>query len=524
MAVRKRPTRKKPIKKKEPIKKPVKKTPVKKSSKKTKIAKKDDIVVKDDNRSPITAFYAKNVLNVEKITRMVGGAAKYLEPISTGNLCTDWLFNGGVFNGMSVTSGMEQSGKTTLVNHLIASSIKHKPTFSHFFDAEGTLNPDLADAIFTPYGISLNDLDKGDGKNSKSPWKYYRYNVIETIFNHMHLMLKLMPDKIWLPDQKTWAYIFNKNDKKHKLLMEVYNVEADSKLSVGSNKFICPTDHDSVEGAFFIDSYAAMVTLLDDDGETKTKQRSPEAAAFSNNLKRVSARLSNKGVALVGINQTRENPNSRGGFGPQLYEPGGKALGFYSSQRARLASRSSGFKNFCKSKYDKDAKRFTEKSVLVDGQKDHYDYKIINNTKNKPGNPNKSTWGRIWVADHTGNGAGFDPAYDTFQYLIESKQLKKSKKKWKFDLKKSVGKQKADMLNSLDAFDDFALKRLVLSERFNSRELTKDALAVMGLNKKVNLREALFKQLKIDKEILAIKTKNKEKENEEDYENDVTQL
>ena len=161
--------------------------------------------------------------------------------------------------------------------------------------------------------------------------------------------------------------------------------------------------------------------------KSRSKIRAAEAQAFSNQLKRVSARLSSTGTILLGTNQLRTIPgqNIRG---TRNYEPGGDALKFYSHQRARLTSRVSGFTSGL-SERDKDGSGFfLEPSVFGAGLTDQYMFKSIKNTKNKPGNPNRQGWIRVWVGDHTGKPRGIDPFYDVYMYLLATKQLKKKKK------------------------------------------------------------------------------------------------
>ena len=356
------------------------------------------------SRPSVTQFYGSQLKKIEAKTRITPNAAKYLDPLSTGLLSLDWVMNGGIYNGMCTALGTEGSGKTTTVNHIIASSIKNELAFSLFFDAEGTLNPELASNIFKPFGVSLDMLADGSDEMSENPWKYYRNNVIEKTFDHMHMLLKVMPDKVWLPDEKLWAYMFPKRDDTAKKAMAAYGMKPVQSLNT-DHAFVCPTEFSGLEGMFSIDSFAAMVTNSDDEDDGVSKIRAAEASMFSKHLRRISARLNAKGVAVMGINQLRESPNATKFSGPSWYAPGGKALGFYSSQRFTCTSRGSGFTNV-DSKYDKEARHHTEPSIFVENGYDEYDYKHFRNTKNKPGNPDKEGLGshmdfrsnnRVWT-------------------------------------------------------------------------------------------------------------------------------
>jgi len=463
-------------------------------------------------RAAISTFYVARINEIESKTHLVSNVAKYMDPLSSGYLTLDWLFSGGYYNGFASVSGPEGAGKSMAVNHAIASAIRAQLLFNFHMDAEGTINDELAAAMFAMSGIDYAGLDLLKHK----PYRYYKDNVIETIFDFVHSVLRTLPQKVWVPTHNSWAYVFDKRDANEAKKMEIYGVKAEKSLS-RHDKYVCLTDYSGLEAAFFPDSFAAMVSIGDDEEDQKSRRRAVEASAFSDNLKRISSRLSSRGCLILGVNQLRKTPNVIGRQDP-WYEPGGEALKFYSAQRARFNSVSSGFHGN-DAVYNKEFGRIAEPSVIIPGSYDLYDYKSVKNTKNKMGNPNKKSMVRVWVADHAGQGHGFDPAYDLFNYLIETGQLLKDRRKLKFNLRKSVGSKRADMLNSLPEFTEANLKALTLSEVFNLRELTDRALKGMNLTKKVGLREALFNQVHSDKKILAIKTSTKKKD-DEDYEDD----
>lgn len=495
---------------------PVKNKRVKESQKLPKSPKQVPVEAKiielpPNPRAAVAQFYVKRIHEIEAKTHLVSNVAKYCDPLSSGYLCIDWLFNGGFYNGFASVAGQEQSGKSTAINHTIASGIKSQLLFNSLIDAEGTMNDEYATAMFEMMGINyplLNDMPH-------KPYRYYKDNIIETTFDYLHAVLRAMPQKVWIPSLSSWAYIFDKRDKNEEAKMAAYGVKPERSLS-RNDKFVCLTDYAGLEAAFYIDSFAAMVSEGDDDEDQKSKRRAVEASAFSDNLRRISARLSNRGALLFGANQMRKTPNVVGRQDP-YYEPGGEALKFYSAQRARFASVASNFPGLA-AEYHKDFKQIAEPSVILPGSYDFYAYKRITNTKNKMGNPKKTTWVRAWVADHGGNGHGFDPAFDVFNFLLETGQLNKDKRKLSFNLRKSVGSKLASTLNALPVFSELDLKALVLSEVFPSRELTDKALKGMHLSKKINLRESLFAQLRSDKSLLALKTSTKKKE--VDYEDD----
>lgn len=508
-----KPKKEKTTKKLRKATKPKKADTKGKKTRKKKAEKVEEIAV--SQRQAIMNFYGGLIKSVENNTKLVSNTVKYLRPLSTGNLCLDWAFNGGIYNGMASVAGPEQSGKSTLCNHLVASCVKNDLAFISWIDAEGTLNPDLASRIFEKYGVELSQLEDASAGGPTSPWNYYRENVIEKSFSYMHQLIKIMPDKVWSTDAKCWVYMFKKRNDVHKKMMEVYDVKPVKSLTTESH-YGCPTEYDSVEAGFVIDSFAAMVTSRDDENEDKSKIRAAEAGAFSSEIKRVSARLASKGVLLFGTNQLRESPNAGPYSGDTSYEPGGKALQFFTGQRCRMNSRAGGWMSGPASKYDKESKRQSEQSVVYEGN-DLYDYKHIKNTKNKPGNPNKETFVRVWVADETGEGSGFDPAFDVFNFLRHTKQIKKSKNKWVFDARPSFGSPKiAKSLSGIESFTYLELKKLVLAETRKDKRLMKEALEEMGINKPLKLQENLFAQLKVDNDLLALKSSKKKSKDEDD--------
>ncbi len=485
----------------------------------TKRKKKLDPLVKEElpsKRSAAISFYAKRLHGVEQATRMVSNEAKYCDPLSFGILTVDWAMQGGIPNVMASVEGEEASAKTSLLNHIMASSIRAESLFTLFVDAEGTLNPKYANSIFRPYGIDLNKLVD----DNANPFRYYRENVIETVFDMIHGILKQMPTKFWVSDAKTWAYSFPKRNKVASEAMEAYGLKPDRTLTT-ENQFVCQTDFSGVEAGIFLDSFAAMVSRGDDESEEKSKQRAVEAQAFSQNLKRINARASAKGVAFFGTNQLRKIPNIT--WGSNLYAPGGEALKFFTAQRLRLASRTTGMIGLVP-KRDKETGHYLEPSSHDPDAYDHYMYKSVQNTKNKIGNPNKKTWIRIWVSDYLGEAHGVDPYFDVFQHMVTTGQIQKDKRKLRFTVRASLGSSMlVKKLNGLPVFTEMDLKALVIAEVQKDKQLLIKALAAMGLprGKFLNLRSLLFKQMRTDLSILNLSPSAEP--DKEDYE-EVTEM
>lgn len=59
-----------------------------------------------------------------------------------------------------------------------------------------------------------------------------------------------------------------------------------------------------------------------------------------------------------------------------------------------------------------------ENSVTVPEGKDIYRFIVLKTIKNKLGGiPNREVWARVWITDGDGRARGFDPVFDTFEYL-----------------------------------------------------------------------------------------------------------
>lgn len=145
-------------------------------------------------------------------------------------------------------------------------------------------------------------------------------------------------------------------------------------------------------------------------------------------------------------------------------------------------------------------------------------YKKIKNTKNKYGVPGLVAEMRVWVSDRNGNPRGFDPAYDVLQHLLNTKQVIRTSKGLKFNLKDSAGKAAAGMLNNANPVKFDILKQLVLAETTGRTDLLKKAAKALGINKNPKLRERLFNQMQVDSSLYQLHTDLKEKKEQEDYE------
>lgn len=486
--------------------------------------KKESAPISKTTFNPGVAFYGKQLDAVEKQVRMPSNSLRYLEPLSTGMLQLDRALSGGWHNVFASIAGPEASGKTTAMYHGMATALR-KPElkFCLHIEPEGTLNTEFAGNVFSQFNLNYQDLMDDD----RSPLRYYRRQVIEKVFDLMHGVLKQMPDKVWVPEAKCWGYVIPKRDKYWSSLMEAMQLTPDKKLSSDMD-YMCLTDYAGIEGGVFLDSLAAMVTENDDEKETRSKIRAAEAGAFSLHLKRVVARVASKGLVFPAVNQLRKVPGHT--YGDPNYEPGGEAIKFYSAQRLRISARAP--EKNAEIVRDKDApEQALEDSVHVKGAKDRYKYKFFKNTKNKIGFPGLRGWMRVWVADAFGAVRGFDPFFDTLEYLRDTGQIKRTGRKkgetlFAFRLKDSIGKKRAALLNDLPEFTYLQLKMLVLAEVEGDIKLFKQLGQDLDVNasmlKRVELRASLFQQIRADKSVLQIKQKEAKEDDEDD--DDVEEL
>lgn len=447
----------------------------------------------------MAAMYASKLTKVEDGLLLVSNSIVEPERVSSGVLQIDWMFGGGFVPGMSSIAGQEQTGKTTAVYHTLANSISHlKLPFNGLYDAEGAVSPKYTGKIWEPFGLDVKSLLSKAGR--EQGFYYYRDQVIETMFDYLKQAMSLMPNKNWSTQANSWAYYFPKRDDHFKRLMDVMGVKASRALSTGPF-YVCPTENSGPEGLFCVDSFASLLTREEEEKDESGKTRSAmEASEFSKQLKRVKVDLADKKIIMLGTNQLRSHVRAvYGSPDDQEYESGGNALRFYSEARCRAYSRSSSaIGKFGPFTWDKDNSKFgIEDSVEFPGGTDRYAIKEFKNTKNKFGKPGLKIYQRVWVSDARGNPRGIDPAFDVYMHLLNTRQIKKEGSKgFRFRLHPSVGKRRAELLNSLAPIKFHQLKALVVAEYTDNELLLRRALKAMGLTVKVGLRTALFAQLK----------------------------
>lgn len=385
--------------------KPVKTKPRKPPLRKPSKPKDDFFTIKADK---VTALLQE----IENKFDIVSNAMVSRDRVSTGLLCLDYVWNGGVLPGMYQISGQEKSGKTTLCLTAFGNIYRQNIPLNVMRDAEGTTGGDL-DYAEKLYGESLDSIrQNGNVRISMS-------NVIEDTYDYFKAILRRFPDKVYSGEDGCWYYRAP-DTKIGQQQMQL--IDAPATALVKKDKKLYIKAPSRIEGLAVIDSYAAMVTRGDDESDTKTKQAAPEATAFSDNIKLIIARLATKGFTIIGTNQIRENPRAM--FGSPVYEPGGNALKFYSSVRDRVSAISPSSLGVCakgalftRSKQQGMTSAIEEPSVEVSGKTDFYQLAKIQNIKNKNGPPYLLSYYRVWFRDGRGKGRGICPVFDCWQFM-----------------------------------------------------------------------------------------------------------
>lgn len=459
-------------------KKVVKKTAAKTTKKDVKKPKK---TVKEAVQEFFRPDYAALVKQVEKKFHLDSGSmsveAKRASFMSTGLLTTDLVLGGGILPGAWYTFyGGEGSAKSTHVMHIAQGAVMSNIPIIEYADFEGSLAPDYFEAMMTVRTKGLSFKNVFGVQNPRTgDWeiepriKKREYSNGEEFFDPISSMLRHLPDKRYV--NGTWFYVYDNTTINRRMIAHGKGVYS-PKLFQKYGKFFVEAEDGLAQGIYLTDSYPAMYPeKLDEDD--KGAGMAAVARMFSENVPRVLSKLKRKGVAIVGVNQLRLRPMAQGN--PE-YEPAGEAVKFASSCRMKQAPMvpPDGWAR------DPDVYGVgLEKSVTGKG-KDQYRYISVRNTKNKVSTPWLRSSQRVWI-DSTGQGRGFDPAYDTFNYLKMTGQIHGKKNKWTlptFDIKKPI--------------DWHEFKQLCL---LNGKEL-KEACAAMKLQSNPKIREVCMGQVR----------------------------
>jgi RecA/RadA recombinase len=424
----------------------------------------------------LAGFYSQLTKQIEIKQHIITAEMSARTRLSTGILVMDLLFGGGILPCMIQISGLEASGKTTLLLHVLRSALKNAIPWIGLWDAEGSITEKYANSILIDY--SMRELSEGLSKRVN----YYRRNILEEFYDFLALLLQQLPDIVY-HKELGWLYQMPKNNTYFSKMISVLGLRPDKGLSNNPNYWYCPGASGGIQGIMFIDSYASLVVRAVDEQSKGMNRRAIKAGAFSEHIERIIGRLMSKGFAVFGTNQIRTNPAARHGANPE-YEPGGIALAQYASVRCQSRSRST------PKEWDTDKQTYQaiEESAFIEGASDRYSFKMFKNTKNKFDTPLLQAWVRIWTRDHEGVGHGIDPVLDVIEYARLTNQLQ-GNPTGKKGFRIPVGP-----LSNI-TFDFYTFKCMILAEVFQDRPLWQWVAAKTGLTKPVMLQQYFFKQL-----------------------------
>jgi RecA/RadA recombinase len=429
----------------------------------------------------MSAIYADTMDSIALRQGFDSSSLEAAHAMSTGLLSMDLILGGGIRPAWFTLAGAEQSAKTTSALTIMAAAIKANVPMIAYADFEGSSSNSLPyiTSILKGNGLKL-DIDQVFGKKDESTGKWIKRPIVryraetvgEKFFDYLSEVLRNLPDKKLI--NKKWWFVFE-NNKANKAKIGEF---ADSSMpkKYGDGLWI-PAPDGNLQAIFLVDSYPAMNPSANDE-EDANNSLALQARMFSKHLPRVKGRLSQKMVAVIGINQMRAIPMAM--YGPKEQEPGGQALRYYSDARLRNTARGSGQplwpKNFNKEFLEE------EKSAEFEGT-DKYRYIHSKAIKNKLWIPSRQTWFRIWVEDGSGTARGFDPFFDTMYFLKQTGQLiGKGRKGLSLNLE-GLGKGKP-----LDWYD---YKKWVLGDKEAMIAICTKA----GFAKPMSLRAFCFKQM-----------------------------
>ena len=461
----------------------------------------------------LAAFYTSAITELDRSLYLRSGTATMPTPVSSGLLTMDWVMAGGANACFTQISGAEASGKSSSAMMVLASAVKAKVPLIIYIDAEGSLSAEFAENV-------LGHFDMGNVFRTGRAL-YYDTNIIEDVAGLISGILRKMPEKTYLPEEKTWAYLVPKASKKHLPLLaalEKQGLKPDKKLSASGKSWVVPTTYSGLEAVIVVDSWASMIPRDLDETEGDLKGgMAANARAFSREIPRFQGKLKGRGVALWSVNQLRQTPGVM--YGDPLRESGGTALQYASSARARMFSRAvpQGTDR------DPDAAGLAIEPSVTGGKKakDRYAYKQIVNTKNKYGRPLLKASLRIWVSDEDGKPRGFCPVHDTLVYLQSTGQISGPLKKLQFRFLRSAAIPEAVLALEKRTFTYLELKALILHDYLRKTRPKAAAAAATHLGKfldkgAVPLRASLFKQLASDPAIWSTASAEPEIETDDD--------
>lgn len=353
---------------------------------------------------------------MEKQFRLIAGGvdkdAIYASRVSTGVLVQDLVFGGGITPGWHTIYGGEGAAKSTTEMSILANAVNTDIPIITYWDYEQSLDPQYMGNILScispngNYSQLMGDRDPKTGKWAIQPRvRYYSADVGEDFYLAMGSLLRMLPDKVF--QDKKWWYVFANTKANKAIVGSSYNKKFFSETGM---YYVEAEDGGRLQALILLDSYQAMNPNAQEEDDP-SGALAQDARMHAANIKKVRGKLRKKHCAVVGVSQLRVNPGQR--FGNPEYVSGGNALKHAADCRNKQTARSSPHGAGAVEE---------EASVIVDGGSDSYKYVHVRNEKNKFATPHCSGWLRIWI-DHEGEGRGFCPAYDCFQYLVATGRI-----------------------------------------------------------------------------------------------------
>lgn len=446
---------------------------------------------------------------LDSIERKTGGSStglgKNVARMSTGNLMLDIVLGGGIVPGWYTNFGKEQSCKSTAAMTIIASALSQKVPILGYFDYEGSTEPTYLQNLMNTMGVKADISDvfgirNSEGKFIKKPRvRYVPSDTAEQFFDYLAMLERRLPDKLF--EGGTWWYAYENTNANRKQLADA-GIEYDKKKFSQHNKFYVPAEDGSLQALVVTDSYPAMLPERLDEDDAGAGLGAV-ARMFAEQIPRVKGKMRKKRIAVLGVNQLRDKPMVR--HGSPEYEPGGNAVRFYSDVRVKFMARAC---SAVKDAKQKEGSPFEhEPSVEFAGEgEDVYRYVSIKGEKNKSSMPGLTGFIRLWITDAEGNARGFDPVFDTIEYLRATNQVEEPTRRKKM-LLKFAGNEATKYI------DWIKFKTLILGSRDEIKEICKS----IGM-KPCMLRSLCFKQIAkgdgLDRYYEAKKSKVKEVDSE----------
>lgn len=428
--------------------------------------------------TPRAAEMQEMLAEVNKIVKISNISLSAEDRLSTGLLCMDLVYGGGLAPGFHICYGAEQSSKTTLTITMMGASVNQNVDLRVLWDAENSTgsSTDYVTNIFNTGGVkaTVEEIFQGDESTGQVPLVVYRDDCSgDKFFDYVAAIERRLPDKRY--EDGKWWYVYSDQDKK---AVARYKDVCNKKLSQQNPGVWVEAPDGRPQAIILIDSFPSLVPTKMDEDDHGDNSLAVQARMYAKHLPRIKGYLRQKRIIILGINQLRLNPMAR--FGSPETEPCGQALKFNSDTRMRMAARA-----LSGAPYNPKGEGQIEKemSVSEDGGEDVYRYICVKAVKNKLSVPGRETWLRLWTSDGNGEARGYDPAFDTFHYLYLTGQVSGKRSLMKLNL--------TGLGEATKALKWLEFKMLILGNAVQKKAI----LEKIGYPAKADIRKGCFKQI-----------------------------